>query len=1723
MAPSPAAGKADTGDMPKTPTKPGKNPKSNTTSKLGKSTSVDDTPAKDVPKPSTPKSAAPKLGKPKATKDATKAADSPSLPPRPKETENATEAAEDTTEKAKDAAPEAPADAESEVEEAGEKLEMKDNDPEQEDNEDTPQAKVSQAGNDTGAEESSAVSTADDAEDELDEAAPEPVDDEEEDAGEATETAEDAADDTQETTEGAVGGATDTAKGAAGDKVEKEGEEGEEEEPVEDAKQKGQGALNGAKGLAGKASGAKDAAGDAAEDAKGATEDAKGTVEDAGEEATGKTKDAGEDVTSKVEETAGDATEGGDVDGVKETAEEGANGVKESAKEGADDVKGTVEEGADGVKETAEDAAEELPVNPEDYVSALDGLKIGEDGQILGEDGEPVGKVTEGDPEDLAGQTVNENGEVLDEDGDVIGRCEVSPEKAAQLAQAAKGKAEDTAEDAADQLDVDPSDYLSIMKGLELSEDGQILDKEGEPVGKLTEGDPEVLAGQTLNENGEILDEDGDVVGRAEVLPEKAQALAQAAKDAEEAEKAALENLPAVNVMKGLEANEEGEVLGEDGTPIGKVTEGNPEDLVGKSLNEKGEFVNEDGEVIGKAEVVPGEAADKLNEAALEDLPSVDVLKGLETNEDGEIIGEDGEVIGKVTEGNTEDLAGQTLNEKGEFVNEEGEVIGKAEVVPGAAAEKLKEAAQSSFNALSILEGRKVNKKGNVLDEEGEIIGKLSEGDAKKCAGMTINENGEVLDKKGNVIGKMEIVPGEASEGLIAEAKEAAEEAAEDLPKEEVSALPDLSILEGMKVNKKGEVLNEDGEPIARLSEGELSDVAGKKLNDKGEILDKDGKVIGKVELLEAAKEEVEGEEGEEGEGAEEAAEETEPEFPPLSILEGLRCNKQGKIVTAEGKPVGELIEGDAKKLAKSGAECDDEGQFWDGKGKVIGRAKTLPQEDEGEEAPFAGLEGLIVIEGGKVKDENDNIVGELVEGDAKKLVGRSVDEDGDVIDKHGNTIGHAERLEEIEEPEEEKPDLSILNGKAVNKQGNVIGDEGVPIARLVEGDAKQLAGKKCDGEGQIWNDAGKVVGRCELIPENERESKPEGIFGGLEGLVVVKDGKVADEEGNIVGEVVEGDPKKLVGRAVDEDGDIIDKYGNIKGHAEPIEEQEETPDDLSILAGKVLNKQGNVIGDEGVPIARLVEGEAKKLAGKKLDGEGQIWGDNGKVIGRCELIPEAEREDKPEGPFAGLEGLIVVKGGMVEDEGGNTVGQVVEGDPKKLVGRAVDDEGDIVDKYGNVKGHAEPYEEPDVEEVDLSILDGKTVNKAGMVVDGSGQVFGKLIEGDPKELAGRKVDGQGQVWGDAGKVVGHAGLLEAGEGGKPEGPFAGWENLVVGKEGHVMSGENIVGRLIEGDPKKLEGRIVDEDGEVLDKNGNSIGKAERWEPEEKERHINPMSGRKVNKNGEVFDENGNLLGKLTEGNLKNLIGFEVDDNGFVIDNDGNKVGECTLIENLEEDEGPTEEELEAQRKAEEDDKLADAMANQIQNCLDRIQPVCKMIKEHMEKADRTPKEELDEEQLVNDVKPLIEEGGRILQECNGAIRGLDPDGRIANQAKGKAAQREATPSEYRLADLLKELTTTVTTTIDDAKKKLNDMPHAKKKLNPLWGLLTQPLFQILAAVGLLLAGVLGLVGQLLNGLGLGGLVNGLFGGLGIDKILGGLGLGSITESLGLGGGKKKK
>jgi len=307
-----------------------------------------------------------------------------------------------------------------------------------------------------------------------------------------------------------------------------------------------------------------------------------------------------------------------------------------------------------------------------------------------------------------------------------------------------------------------------------------------------------------------------------------------------------------------------------------------------------------------------------------------------------------------------------------------------------------------------------------------------------------------------------------------------------------------------------------------------------------------------------------------------------------------------------------------------------------------------------------------------------------------------------------------------------------------------------------------------------------------------------------------------------------------------------------------------------------------------------------------------------------------------------------------------------------------------------------------------------------------------------------------------------------------------------------------------------------------LDRNGNTLGRAERWEEEEKQKAHNPVAGRKVNREGLVVDENGDTIAKLTDGDITKCSGKEIDEDGDVYNQKGQVIGHVTLLDDIppepeveaEPEPEETPEEIEARKQLETDKKLAGQMAMCIQQSLDKINPILKMITEAIDAAERQPKEELDEQKLVDTVKPLIEQGSQILTEANGVIRGLDPDGRISANAKHKTAAREATPEEYRLAEALKDLAGNVTTTIDNAKKKIAGMPHAKKELNPLWNLLAEPLGQIIAAVGLLLSGVLGLVGRLLSGLGLGGLLDNLLGGLGLKGILEGLGLGMVTKSL---------
>jgi uncharacterized membrane protein YheB (UPF0754 family) len=198
----------------------------------------------------------------------------------------------------------------------------------------------------------------------------------------------------------------------------------------------------------------------------------------------------------------------------------------------------------------------------------------------------------------------------------------------------------------------------------------------------------------------------------------------------------------------------------------------------------------------------------------------------------------------------------------------------------------------------------------------------------------------------------------------------------------------------------------------------------------------------------------------------------------------------------------------------------------------------------------------------------------------------------------------------------------------------------------------------------------------------------------------------------------------------------------------------------------------------------------------------------------------------------------------------------------------------------------------------------------------------------------------------------------------------------------------------------------------------------------------------------------------------------------------------------------------------ESDDQIAKKLSAIIDNALTTSEPLLSLINEHLAKAQSDKENDnLDEEQLVKALRPPIEQATNVLKETHGAIKALDPEGVIANNATRKASAHDASKEEQHLAESLGKLTGDVTKTVNDAKNKISGMPHAKKNLGPLLEMMTDPLFQIVSGVGLLLNGVLSLVGNILDGLGLGGIVRNILSGLGLEKVLKGLGLTGLFPS----------
>ncbi|TRM65196.1 hypothetical protein BD626DRAFT_615539 [Schizophyllum amplum] len=191
-----------------------------------------------------------------------------------------------------------------------------------------------------------------------------------------------------------------------------------------------------------------------------------------------------------------------------------------------------------------------------------------------------------------------------------------------------------------------------------------------------------------------------------------------------------------------------------------------------------------------------------------------------------------------------------------------------------------------------------------------------------------------------------------------------------------------------------------------------------------------------------------------------------------------------------------------------------------------------------------------------------------------------------------------------------------------------------------------------------------------------------------------------------------------------------------------------------------------------------------------------------------------------------------------------------------------------------------------------------------------------------------------------------------------------------------------------------------------------------------------------------------------------------------------------------------------------EEAELAERLSRTIEEANERVVPLTKMIRKHIENMEARKEDDRNEDELVKQVKPLLEQAEQILNQTQGVVKGADPDGKIASRAKRHQQDHRATPEEQRLAEALKVMIEEVGGTIEWAKGKLDAFPKAKKDLGPLLDALGQPLTQIVGGVAILLTGVLNLVGKLLSGLGLDSLLKGIVSATGLDKIYNSLGLG---------------
>jgi hypothetical protein len=208
----------------------------------------------------------------------------------------------------------------------------------------------------------------------------------------------------------------------------------------------------------------------------------------------------------------------------------------------------------------------------------------------------------------------------------------------------------------------------------------------------------------------------------------------------------------------------------------------------------------------------------------------------------------------------------------------------------------------------------------------------------------------------------------------------------------------------------------------------------------------------------------------------------TDEDVPPLSVLEGLCCERDGFIKDYSGQVIGEVVEGDAASFSAKMYFCNGNGDVCDYKNRPVGKCKTLiSSKSKGE----------------KEKAKNNDIWGWASKPSSEvPPPPKSSAKANKTVDIWG-TLGTKDTVDDEGDPaettESDLPPLSILKGHTVDADGKVYSDDNIAIGECVEGDARKFARKKflINGKGNVVTGLGKVLGKCVVLPSEKKEDDP--------------------------------------------------------------------------------------------------------------------------------------------------------------------------------------------------------------------------------------------------------------------------------------------------------------------------------------------------------------------------------------------------------------------------------------------------------------------------------------------------------------------------------------------------------------------------------------------------------------------------------------------------------